>query len=317
MRLVSSLSLLCAAIFQHVMIGSSSVAAFSVPQHATTSNSRVVSSSTQLYVKRQPIKMPSTTPMVPYKPPGSDYAQFIDIYSRMYRERTMLIGKFIDESEANNIISILLYLRKEDPEGPISLYFNVPGSIMRPGLAVYDLINQMKQTMEISTVNLGLCSGMGALLAGAGTKGKRSAMPNSRFLLQRTGMDTPFRGQASDIGLEVANLKRSNDNLEFELSKMTGQSVERIQNDLKRDFYLSSEEAVRYGLIDKVLLPSPRKRASEGGPTDLGTFEGDDDQKYQGQDNRGGFGGGWKDESARNRKGEDDDDDDGEPKTQK
>jgi len=189
---------------------------------------------------------------------------------------------------------------------------------MRPGLAVYDLLNQMKQTCEISTVNLGLCTGMGALLAGAGTKGKRSAMPNSRFLLQRVGMDEPFQGQASDIGLEVSNLKKSNDKLEYELSKMTGQSVERVRDDMRRDFYLSAEEAVRYGLIDKVLLPSPRKRATEGGPTDLGTFEGDDETKYQGQENKGGFGGGWRDEAAPKKGGKSDDDDDSdEPQVQK
>lgn len=119
----------------------------------------------------------------------------------------MMIGRYIDEEYANEIISIILYLRKEDPKGPISLYFNVPGAVFRPALAVYDVIQQTKEMCEISTVNLGLCTGMGALLCGSGTKGKRSAMPNSRFLLQRTGMDTPFQGQASDIGLEVKNVK--------------------------------------------------------------------------------------------------------------
>ena len=125
----------------------------------------------------------------------------------------MFISRFIDEEAANSIISILLYLRKEDPDGAISLYFNVPGALLRPGLAVYDLLQQISQDCEISTVNLGLCTGMGALLCGAGTKGKRCAMPNSRFLLQRVGMDAPFQGQASEIGLEVKNVnwnKQSN-----------------------------------------------------------------------------------------------------------
>eukprot|EP00550_Attheya_septentrionalis_P000460 CAMPEP_0198279928 /NCGR_PEP_ID=MMETSP1449-20131203/124_1 /TAXON_ID=420275 /ORGANISM="Attheya septentrionalis, Strain CCMP2084" /LENGTH=309 /DNA_ID=CAMNT_0043975173 /DNA_START=27 /DNA_END=956 /DNA_ORIENTATION=+ len=235
------------------------------------------------------VMMPSGVPMVPYKPPGSDYAQFIDIYSRMYRDRTMMIGQFIDEEAANNIISIILYLRKEDPKAPITLYFNVPGAILRPGLAVYDMICQCKKDMEISTLNLGLCTGMGALLAGAGTKGKRAAMPNSRFLLHRTGMDQPFQGQASDIGLEVANMKKMNDRVEMELAKMTGQTIARIQQDMKRDFYLSSDEAVQYGLIDKVLLPSPSKRTAQG-TVDLGAFGGENEQRYQNKENTGGWG---------------------------
>lgn len=256
--------------------------------------------------------MPTQTPMVPYKPPGSDYAQFIDIDSRMYRDRIMFISRYIDEEAANEIISILLYLRKEDPTGDITLYFNVPGAQMRPALAIYDLICQTRENCEISTVNLGLCTGMGALLCGAGTKGRRCAMPNSRFLLQRTGMETPFQGQASDIGLEVANMKIMNDKMEKELSKMTGQSVQRVLNDMTRDFYLSSDEAVRYGLIDKVLLPAPKKRATQGGDADLGSFEGEDVQKYQ-DEKTSGFGGGWKDEGSNTRQKNGSDDDDYEP----
>jgi len=225
----------------------------------------------------------------------------------MSRDRIMLIGKYIDENAANDIISTILYLRKEGPTEPITLYFNVPGASLRPALAVYDLLVATRNNCEINTVNLGLCSGMGSLLCGAGTKGRRCAMPNARFLLQRTGMDTPFQGQATDIGLEVANMKIMNDKMEKELSAMTGQSVERIQQDMTRDFYLSSDEAVRYGLIDKVLLPAPRKRSTTGQFADLGTFEGEDKQQYQGE-GKSGFGGGWKDEGANNRNNGNDDD---------
>jgi len=235
--------------------------------------------------------MPSTTPQVPYKAPDSDYAQFIDITAAMYRDRTMMISQFIDEEAANNIISILLYLRNEDPREKISIYFNVPGALLRPSLALYDLLDQTKKQCEIETVNLGLCTGMGAFLCAAGTKGMRNAMPNSRFLLQRTGMDQPFRGQASDIGLEVKNVKTWNDRMETELAKLTGQPLDKIQTDLKRDFYLSSDEAVQYGLIDRVLLPSPRKRAARGQEADLGAFEGEEEQRYQNQpENKGGWG---------------------------
>jgi ATP-dependent Clp protease, protease subunit len=218
----------------------------------------------------------------------------------------MFISKFIDEKAANEIIAIILYMRKEDPRKDISIYFNVPGAMLRPALAVYDLLQQTKEMCTVETVNLGLCTGMGAYLCGAGTKGKRSAMPNARFLLQRTGLDRPIRGQAVDIALEVRNIKACNDRMEKELSKMTGQPVEKIQTDLKRDFYLSSNEAVLYGLIDQVLLPAPLKRA--GGNADLGTFEGDDGQRYQGQENQGQGGWGSKKPQQKEEKKKDDDD---------
>jgi len=209
----------------------------------------------------------------------------------MYRDRTLMVNKFIDESYANELISIILYMRKENPREPISIYFNCPGALLRPALAVYDLLLQTKENCEIETVNLGLCGGMASLLASVGTKGKRSAFPNARFMLQRIGMENAFRGQATDIALEVKNVKLWNDRMEKEISLLTGQPIDRIQNDLKRSFYLSSDEAVQYGLIDQVLLPSPRKRAARGQDADLGAFEGNEEQRYQNQEE--GKGGGW------------------------
>jgi ATP-dependent Clp protease, protease subunit len=207
----------------------------------------------------------------------------------MLRDRTMMIGRFIDENAANDIISMLLWLRKESMTTPIDLYLNVPGALLRPGLAVYDLIVQTKdQGCEIRTVNLGLCSGIGALLVGAGTKGHRRAMPNSRFLLQHTGIDKVFRGQASDIGLEVKSVVKSNERLDLELHKMTGQPIPKIKKDMERDFYLAADEAVQYGLIDQVLLPTFNKRAATGGVVGLGSFEGEA-QRYQ-QSGGDGFG---------------------------
>lgn len=216
------------------------------------------------------------------QPPGSDFAQFVSINTRMLRERTLMVGRFIDEEAANEIISTLLYLRRESMTAPIDIYFNVPGSLLRPGLAVYDLIIQTKdQGCEIRTVNLGLCSGIGALLVGAGSKGHRRAMPNARFLLQHTGMDEVFRGQASDIALEVKSVVESNKRLDLELSKMTGQPIPKVKRDMERDFYLFADEAVQYGLIDQVLLPTFNKRAATGGVVSLGSFEGEA-QRYQG-----------------------------------
>jgi ATP-dependent Clp protease, protease subunit len=198
-----------------------------------------------------------------------------------------MINKFIDEAAANQLISIMLYLRDENPREKISMYFNVPGGQVRPSLAIYDLMENTKQRCEIETVNLALCAGFSSLLCAAGTKGKRHAFPNARFLLQRVGMDKVFRGQATDIALEVRNVKAANDRMEKELATLTGQPTDKIATDLQRDMYLVADEAVQYRLIDSVLLPSPRKRAARGGPTDLGTFEGEEDQRYQGDNDEG------------------------------
>jgi len=255
-----------------------------------------------------------------------EYAQWVDIYSRLYRDRIMLIGRFIDEEAANQIISTILYLRKDNKEGKITLYFNIPGALFRPALAVYDLICQCRDDCEVSTLNLGLSTGMGALLCGAGTKGKRFSMPNARFLLQRTGIEKTFQGQASDIGLEVSNIKKMNDRMEYELAKMTGQPISKIRKDMQRDFYLSSDEAVTYGLIDHVLLPQVKgykplvyerdpwtgeKVLVQEPEPDLGRFEGVDEQRYQNQGNTGGWGTGWRVDERT------DDDSPYEPPTQK
>ena len=226
----------------------------------------------------------------------------------MYRDRTIMMNKFIDEEVANELIGILLYLRKEDARAPISLYMNIPGGWLRPSLAIYDLIQNTKKNCEIETVNLGLCAGMGAILCSAGTKGQRSAFPNARFLLQRTGMDQVFQGQATDIGLEVKNVKSWNDRMENELSLLTGQPLDRIQADLKRDFYLEAENAVQYGLIDRVYLPAARKRAARGQEASLGAFEGEEDQKYQGKENEGGWGAQQRPEQRPPDRKDDDDD---------
>jgi len=279
------------------------------------------------FTKNTLVMMPTSTPMVPYQPPGQDYAQFISIDSRLMRERIMLLGDFIDEQRANAIICTLLYLKKDDPNKKISLYVNCPGGLLRPALAVYDTILQCRAECEISTLNLGMATGMGALICGAGTKGLRSSMPNARFLLQRIGLEKGFQGQASDIALEVKNVKLMNTRLETELAKMTGQPLSKIQTDMKRDFYLSSEEAVRYGLIDNVLLPREKgitpvsfsrdpwtgeKIYDREEQVDLGKFQSD--QRFGDQGDGGGWGTGWK----NNDFGDDDDDDDDDwPKTQK
>jgi len=222
--------------------------------------------------------------MVPYRAPGSTYDQFVGMKTRQLRDRTLWIARYIDDDATNEIISSLLYLQSEDDKKEIKLYLNIPGANLRPSLAIYDALMDLKASgIKISTTNVALCAGMGALIAGAGTKGMRYSLPNARYLLQKTGMDGVFQGQATDIYLEVKNIKEWNEKINAEISKVTGQPVERIDNDLKRDFYLSSEEAVRYGLIDEVLLPMPNKRQPPNEAVDLGSFVSSEEQKYQGE----------------------------------
>lgn len=238
--------------------------------------------SVALSVRRSPIMMPTQEPLVPYRAPGSTYDQFIGLQSRQLRDRKLWIARYIDENASNDIISSLLYLQSENDKDDIKLYLNIPGANLRPALAIYDALAELKADgCKISTTNIALCAGMGALIAGAGTKGMRYCLPNARYLLQKTGMDAVFQGQATDIALEVANIKKWNEKINGEISKVTGQSMERIDEDLKRDFYLSSEEAVRYGLIDEVLLPMPNKRQPPSEIVDLGSFQSGDEQKYQ------------------------------------
>jgi ATP-dependent Clp protease, protease subunit len=252
------------------------------------------------------------------QPANSDFAQMIDIEAAMYRDRTIMISKFIDEQYANQLIAIILYLRSKSLRDPISLYFNCPGAQLRPALALYDLIQQTKEDCTIDTINLGLCVGMASILCAAGTKGKRSAMPNARFMLSRTGMDQPFRGQATDIALEVKNIKLWNTRMENDLVLLTGQSSEIIAQKLARDWYFSADEAVQFGMIDYVMLPSPRKRAITQQATDLGSFEGSEEQRYQNQEKNNSnkkSSGGWG--SQRRVDKNVDNDDNGEPKTSK
>eukprot|EP00904_Undaria_pinnatifida_P001117 jgi/Undpi1/11005/HiC_scaffold_30.g13305.m1 len=196
---------------------------------------------------------------------------------------------------------MLLYHEKEDPTKKISMYFNCPGALIRPALAVYDTIMHMRP--ELGTLNLGLATGMVSFLCAAGKRGDRFALPNSRFLMQRTGMEDPFQGQASDIGVEVQNVMKGNAKMEDALQRITGHTVSKIHEDFQRDFYLSSSEAVQYGIIDEVLLPREKvrqdvykQRGLMGGPRmlndepDFGTFGGEG-QRY-GDNKGGGWGGG-------------------------
>lgn len=197
--------------------------------------------------------MAGGVPKVPYKAPGAQNHEFIDIFNRLYRERIIYVGQDLDDESANQIIAVLLYLEQTDAKANVSMYFNCPGSTVPAGLAVYDCMHAMKY--PITTINLGLAASMAAFLVGAGTKGKRMALPNSRFLLQAPSLMDSVRGQASDIQIEVQNVLRQKDRMVQGLGEFTGRSDEELRKDLARDMYLTAPEARTYGLIDRVLVP--------------------------------------------------------------
>lgn len=205
---------------------------------------------------------------MPWKIPNSSRWQWLPVRELMLRERIIFIDSFIDENYANGTLAMLLYLQSEDATKPIQIYFNVPGAMLQPSLAIYDTMNQLKaKGCKITTVVFSLCSGMGAFLAAAGTKGRRFATPNSIFRISKTGLASPIQGQASEIELEATQMLKEATVVENALAEMTGKPLEELQKDLGRDFYLDSEKAVEYGLVDRV-MKSPDKRDLNTGQRD-------------------------------------------------
>eukprot|EP00173_Palmaria_palmata_P004810 Plantae.Rhodophyta-Palmaria_palmata.ctg7330.p1 GENE.Plantae.Rhodophyta-Palmaria_palmata.ctg7330~~Plantae.Rhodophyta-Palmaria_palmata.ctg7330.p1 ORF type:complete len:267 (+),score=41.05 Plantae.Rhodophyta-Palmaria_palmata.ctg7330:127-927(+) len=204
--------------------------------------------------------MAGGVPKVPYKAPGAQSYEFIDIFNRLYRERIMYIGQDLDDEVANQTIAVMLYLEQEDSEKQVSFYFNSPGGTVSAGLAVYDCMRAMKY--PVATLNLGLAASMGAFLCGAGTKGMRMSLPNARFLLQAPSMLDPSRGQASDVAIEVKHILSQRERVINGYCSFTGKDYESVKKDLKRDMYLTAPEAREYGLIDQVLMPQ------DSGPTE-------------------------------------------------
>jgi len=176
-----------------------------------------------------------------------------DIYSRLLKDRIIIIGTPIDDNSANLIIAQLLFLEAEDPEKDISIYVNSPGGLVTSGLAIYDTMQYIRS--DVSTICIGQASSMGAVLLSAGARGKRFALPNARIMIhQPLG---GFQGQATDIGIHAKEILKTREHLNQVLAKHTGQSLERIRLDTERDFFLSSEEAREYGLVDAILERVP------------------------------------------------------------
>lgn len=176
-----------------------------------------------------------------------------DIYSRLLADRIIFLGMPIDDYVANYVIAQMLFLEAEDPDKDISMYLNTPGGNVTAGLAIYDTMQFVKP--EISTICLGQAASMGAVLMSAGTKGKRYALPYSRFLLHQ--LMGGVQGQASDIDIQAREIVRVSEMIDEILVKHTGQTVERIHEDSDRDFFMGAADAVKYGLIDEILKREP------------------------------------------------------------
>ncbi|MGV0026370.1 ATP-dependent Clp endopeptidase proteolytic subunit ClpP [Phormidesmis priestleyi] len=176
-----------------------------------------------------------------------------DIYSRLLRERIIFLGQAIDADVANLIVAQLLFLQSEDSEKDIYVYINSPGGSVSAGMAIYDTMRQI--TPPVSTICVGFAASMGAFLLSAGTKGKRMSLPHSRIMIHQPLGGA--QGQATDIEIQAKEILYHKQRLNEMLAEHTGQSIERIQEDTERDFFMSAEESRAYGLIDQVIERRP------------------------------------------------------------
>jgi ATP-dependent Clp protease protease subunit len=176
-----------------------------------------------------------------------------DIYSRLLRERVIFLGEPIDDQVANLIVAQLLHLESDDPEKDVSLYINSPGGSIYSGLAIYDTMQFIKP--DVQTTCVGMAMSMGSMLLAGGTEGKRTVLPNSRVLIHQPSAG--FEGMAADIEIharEVLNMRQRMDEI---YARHTGQTLERVHEDMERDRFFTAEEAVEYGLADRVLEARP------------------------------------------------------------
>lgn len=183
-----------------------------------------------------------------------------DIYSRLLQDRIVFIGTPIDDFIANAVIAQLLFLAKDDPNRDIDLYINSPGGQIYSGMAIYDTMQHIQP--DVATICVGLAASMGAFLLAAGAPGKRSALPHSRIMIhQPTG---GFYGQATDVQIQAEEILRMKRDLNRMMAGHTGQPLDKIENDVERDYFMSAQEAADYGLIDEVLGHKPD--VAENGP---------------------------------------------------
>merc|ERR1719272_501921 len=198
--------------------------------------------------------MPIGVPRVAYKLPGAMQADWVDIYNRLYRERITFLGQEINDAKVNEMISVMLFADSEDPNKPQYLYINSPGGSVIAGLSLYDTIGHVNS--EVTTVNVGMSASMASFILGAGSRGKRIALPHSRVMIHQPMGGS--RGQAEDIRIEAEQTLKITSTLVGLYSQMTGQTRERIVRDLDRNNYMTAEQALEYGLIDKIVTKFDR-----------------------------------------------------------
>jgi len=172
-----------------------------------------------------------------------------DIYSRLLKDRIIFLGTAIDDNVANVVVAQLLFLESEDPDKDVYLYINSPGGVVTAGLAIYDTMQYIKP--PVSTICMGQAASMAAVLLAAGDQGKRIALPNSKVMIHQPLGGA--QGQASDIAIQAKEILKTRKLLNDILAKHTKQPIDRIETDTDRDFFMSAEEAVQYGIVDKVI----------------------------------------------------------------
>lgn len=177
-----------------------------------------------------------------------------DIYSRLLKDRIIMLGSQIDDNVANSIVSQLLFLQAQDSEKDIYLYINSPGGSVTAGFAIYDTIQHIKP--DVQTICIGMAASMGSFLLAAGAKGKRFALPNAEVMIHQPLGGA--QGQATEIEIAANHILKTREKLNRILSERTGQSIEKIQKDTDRDNFLTAEEAKEYGLIDEVMVPETK-----------------------------------------------------------
>ncbi|MDD4352360.1 MAG: ATP-dependent Clp endopeptidase proteolytic subunit ClpP [Candidatus Gracilibacteria bacterium] len=186
-------------------------------------------------------------PTVIEKVPGGERA--FDIYSRLLKDRIIFLGTAIDDNVANLIIAQLLFLSNENPKQDITMYINSPGGSVTAGMAIYDTMQYLG--CDVSTVCLGIAASMGATLLAAGTKGKRFALPNAEVMIHQVMGGA--EGQATDISIQANHILRIKETLNKVLALHTGQNVKKVAEDTERDKWMTAEEALKYGIVDKII----------------------------------------------------------------
>ncbi len=175
-----------------------------------------------------------------------------DIYSRLLKDRIIMLSGEVNDQVASSIVAQMLFLEAQDPDKDIYFYINSPGGVITSGLSIYDTMNYIKP--DIVTICIGQAASMGAFLLSSGTKGKRYALPNARIMIHQPSGGA--QGQSTDIQIHAKEIQRLKDRLNEILAEQTGKTVKRLEKDTERDNFMSTEEAVEYGLIDKVLTKS-------------------------------------------------------------